>query len=120
MAPRKRASSDQIRDEAKRNVRPTKHKSTTRRRPEGPMSSSRRSSPGLPPMINTGGDDNSELEDQNDLSTTDIDEENIEDMILDDYPRQKEDVTRGKKKISKDTRTMALSAGKPSVITIVS
>ena len=86
------------------------------------MSSSRRSSPSLPPpMINTAGDDNSELEDQNDLSTTDVNEENMEDMILvDDYPREKEDITKGKKKISKDTRTMALTAGKSSVITIVS
>jgi len=97
-----------------------KYKSITKRRPEGPMSSSQRSSPGLPPAtINTGGDDNSELEDQLGLSTTDVDEEDVEEVI-DDYPRQKEDASKGKKKLSKDTRTMALSAGKVSVITIVS
>ena len=84
------------------------------------MSSSRRSSTGLPPAtINTGGDDNSEMEDQLDLSTTDVDEEDMEEVI-DDYPRQTEDASKSKKKISKDTRMMALSAGKSSVITIVS
>jgi hypothetical protein len=84
------------------------------------MSSSRRSSPVLPPAtINTGGDDNSELEDQLDLSTTDVDEEDMEEVI-DDYPRQREDPSKGKKKLSKDTRMMALSAGKSSAITIVS
>jgi len=48
------------------------------------MSSSRRSSPGLPPaIINTEGDDNSELEDQLGLSTTDVDEEDVEEVIDD-------------------------------------
>jgi hypothetical protein len=121
MAPRKRASSDQIRDAAKRNVRPAKYKSITKLRPEGPPSLSRRSSPGLPPaIISNGSDDNSELDQHYDLSSTDVDEENMEESVIDHRPRQKEDSTKGKKKLSKDTRTMALSASNSSVITLVS
>jgi hypothetical protein len=115
MAPRKRASSDQIRDEAKRNVRPAKYKSISKRRPEGHIGSSRRSSPGLPPAtFNNGSDDNSESRNHHlDLSSTDVDEENMEESVIDNG-------TKGKKKLSKDTRTMARSASSSSVITLVS
>ena len=117
MAPRKRASSDQIRDQAKRNVRPAKNnKSITKGRPEGFLSSSRRSSPGLPATISHGGDDNSELE----LSSTDVDEENIEPKESDRDHRRKEDGRKGKNKLIKDSHTMALSASRSSLITLVS
>ena len=69
-------------------------------------------------MMSDGSDNDSELEHQ--LSSTDVDEENMEEGVGGGYPGQKDDSTKGKKKLSKDTRTMALSASNSKVITIVS
>jgi len=137
---RKRASSDQLREQAKRKVRPAKAKSiaksrasgskgsatkgpTTKSRPEGSESSSRRpSSPELPPPIGeitvSDDSDNSEFEQQ---ESTEADEEH---MYLDDEEdtddnRHKKNRTKGPKNLTKDARTMALAASRSSIITLV-
>lgn len=123
MPPRKRASSDQIRDQAKRNVRQAKNKSTTKGPVKGPIGSSRRSSPPLPPTIPERSDPDEGGELENGLSGTDVDEGNLEEESVPEvhnYPRRKEDGMRGKKNSSKDIHTMALAAGKSSTITLVS
>lgn len=132
---RKRASSDQLREQANRNVRPAKGKSiaksrggsskgsSSRSRPEGSGSSLRRpSSPELPPPITDIilSEDNSEYEQQE--SSTDVEEEHIyiEEEEKENPPRK--NGTKGSKGFSKDARTMvaAVTASGSSVIKIVS
>lgn len=129
---RKRASSDQLREQAKRNVRPAKGKSIAksrggcpkgsniRSRPEESESSSRRpSSPELPPLITdiTLSDDNSEYEQQE--SATDVEEEHI--YIEEEEDRPEKNRTKGLKGLTKDARTMAaaLAASSSSIIKVV-
>jgi len=116
MAPRKRASSDHIREQAKRNVRPAKGKSVAKGRQESSQSSSKGLSPNLPTMISDGSDGNSEFGQQG--SSTDVDEEFLEEEegMAGDYRRKGHD----KKKASKDARTMAQVASNSSAITVVS
>lgn len=119
MAPRKRASSGHLREQQKRNVRPAKGRTTPKGRPEGSVSSSRRaSSPILPPTITIGIDDNDDLDQQG--SSTDVDEDQVEREDVEEYYGGKEDRWKGKGKPSKEARTMVLAARNSSTMTLVS
>ena len=76
-----------------------KNKSIAKSRPEGSRSSLRKSSPDMPATISNGSDDNSELKHQ--LSSTDVDEESMEESVLENHPRHKEDGSKGKKNLTK-------------------
>ena len=112
MAPRKRASSDQLCEQAKRNVCLAKYKSIQKARYDGTVSSSRGPiSPALPPTLSSGSDDNSEFEQG---LSTEVDEDHIEEETT----MAKEKRTKGK--ISKDPHTMAQTSRKTTIITLVS
>jgi hypothetical protein len=112
---RKRASSDQLRDQANRNVRPAKGK-LIKNRLEGPGSSSQRpSSPSLPTPIHVDDSgENSEYEQQE--SPTDVDEENIDWGEEDEY----RNYGKGQKGFQRDARVMAAAGSKSTVLMVVS
>ena len=94
-----------------------KNKSTKRDRLKGSQNSFHKYFLHPPATSGKGSEFNSELENQ--LSSTNVDEKNMEESVVDELPRN-EDGGKGKKKLSKDICTMALSASNSSMITIVS
>ena len=127
---RKRASSDQLREQANRNMRPAKGKSIAKsrgdyskgsnlqNRQEGSSSSSQRpSSPDLPPPIpDITLSDSSEYQ-QQESSTTDDEEEQI--YVEEGQPEQSN--RKGSKSMTRDARTMAaaLAAARTNRIKVV-
>lgn len=122
-ASRKRASSDQLREQANRNVRPARDRSLAKVSSEGPGNISRKfSSPAItvPVEHDNSGDDHSEYEQQE--SATDVDEENIhfgEEDGADD-PRRTGNRKKAPEKFHRDARMMALAGRKHTVVTVVS
>ena len=92
-----------------------KHKLTHKYRPSSAQGLSRKpSSPALPTTIRGDrSDDNSEFEQQE--SSTDVDEEHIEEETVAGEQRAK-----GQKTLNKETHTMAHAATKTTVKTLVS
>ena len=127
---RKRASSDQLREQANRNMRPAKGKSIVKSRgdyskssnlqnhQEGSSSSSQRpSSPDLPPPItDITLSDSSEYQ-QQESSTTDDEEEQM--YVEEGRPEQSNG--KGSKSMTRDARTMAaaLAAASTNRIKVV-
>lgn len=121
---RKRASSDQLRELAKRNVRPAKGGSIAKKSHlESSGNFSQRSTPPAPPapidLDDSGDDDNSEYEQQG--SATDIDEENmeVEEDEASESHRAKGHTNR-QSKIHRDARMMAMAGSKHTVLMVVS
>jgi len=123
---RKRASSDQLREQANRNVRPAKGKLMNKNRLESSGSSVQRpSSPPLPgpatDNLDDDSGDNSEYE-QLELEPTDVDDENMdwgEEEKADDY-RRMGNHGKGQKGFQRDARMMAVVSSKTPKITVVS
>lgn len=122
-ASRKRASSDQLRDLANRNVRPAIAKSIAKSRQKSSGSTSERQrSPALPIPTDPDdtADDQSEYEQEE--SATDIDEENLnlEEENEEDDHRRRESHTNTKKKIPREARMMAMAGSRRTEIMVVS
>ena len=118
---RKRASSDQLREQATRNVRPAKGKSITKGRPEGLECSSQRPlTPPIPAPIDLDDSgDNSEYEQQE--SPTDVDDENMDMGEEDDANghRRTGNHAKGQRGFHRDVRMMAVAGSKSAVVTVV-
>lgn len=112
---RKRASSDHLREQANRNVRPAKGKSISKGRSGGVASSSGRPIEPASPIDDF--DDHSEFEQHS--STDDAEDEEIEEVTEND-PRRQESRSKGPKALTKDARVMAKAASSSIELTIVS
>ena len=122
-ASRKRASSDQLRDLANRNVRPAIAKSIAKshQKSSGSTSERQRSPPlPIPTDPDDTADDQSEYEQEE--SATDIDEENLnlEEENEEDDHRRRESHTNTEKKIPREARMMAIAGSRRTEIMVVS